>query len=397
MLEKAFEMAQTGVPGPVFLEVPLDLLYPRSIVQEMMLEGAGSGISGKVLSLYLSNHMRRLFKDAWSNRAGTQKVFISPIPKPTELEKVLSTLKSAQKPILIIGSQATLEANQVHSLQEAVLKLGVPTFLSGMARGLLGRNDLHIRHKRSKAMREADVIILAGVPADFRMGYGRSIPRKATHININRSKDDLTLNKKPDIGVLADPGKFLRMLAESWEAGIEEQWQGWTSTLQTRNDSRDREIQSRADEQTEFVNPVWVAKQLEQVIDDESVIIGDGGDFVATASYIVRPRAPLSWLDPGAFGTLGAGGGFAVAAKACRPNSEIWLLYGDGSAGYTLAEFDTMARHGLPVIAIIGNDASWAQIARDQVIFLGSSLGTDLVRTNYHLVAEGYGGVGFLC
>ncbi len=395
LLEKALEMAQEGVPGPVFLELPLDLLYPRSIVEEMMLDGTGGGIGGKVLGLYLSNHLRRQFKDAWSVRASDHKTYISPIPKPDELQKVLGKLKSAQRPVLIVGSQATLEANQVQALQDAVFKLGIPTFLSGMARGLLGRNELHIRHKRSKALREADVIIMAGVPADFRLGYGRSIPRKATHIGINRSKADLTLNKKPDIGVLADAGKFLRMLAENWEAGTQEQWIEWTTTLQARNAERDMEIQGRADEPTEYVNPVWVAKQLEEVVDEQSVLIGDGGDFVATASYIVRPRGPLTWLDPGAFGTLGAGGGFAVASKACRPDSEIWLLYGDGSAGYTLAEFDTMARHGLPVIAVIGNDASWAQIARDQVDFLGSSLGTDLVRTNYHLVAEGYGGVGF--
>jgi thiamine pyrophosphate-dependent acetolactate synthase large subunit-like protein len=134
---------------------------------------------------------------------------------------------------------------------------------------------------------------------------------------------------------------------------------------------------------------------VEAVIAEESVIIGDGGDFVATASYIVRPRGPLSWLDPGAFGTLGAGGGFAIAAKLCRPTAEVWLLYGDGAAGFSLAEFDTMARHGIPVIGVIGNDASWAQIARDQVVYMGSSLATDLARTAYHQVAEGYGGVGF--
>ena len=124
--------------------------------------------------------------------------------------------------------------------------------------------------------------------------------------------------------------------------------------------------------------------------------IGDGGDFVATGSYILRPRAPLSWLDPGVFGTLGVGGGFAVGAALCRPNSEIWLLYGDGSSAYSLSEFDTFARHGLAPIAVIGNDGSWAQIAREQVEMFGDDVGTVLRRTNYHTVAEGYGGVGLL-
>ena len=143
------------------------------------------------------------------------------------------------------------------------------------------------------------------------------------------------------------------------------------------------------------MNPVWLCQQLETAVSENSILIGDGGDFVATASYIVRPRAPLCWLDPGAFGTLGSGGGFALAAKLCRPDAEVWLLYGDGSAGYSLAEFDTFTRHGVGVIAVIGNDASWAQIARDQVEILGTPLGTELAQTHYHVVAQGYGGEGF--
>lgn len=128
----------------------------------------------------------------------------------------------------------------------------------------------------------------------------------------------------------------------------------------------------------------------------DSAIIVDGGDFVATASYIVRPRGPLAWLDPGVFGTLGVGGGFAIGAQVVHPQREVWLLWGDGSSAYTLAELDTCVRHGLSPICIIGNDASWAQIARDQVDILGTPLGTVLRRTDYHKVAEGYGAVGLV-
>ena len=110
----------------------------------------------------------------------------------------------------------------------------------------------------------------------------------------------------------------------------------------------------------------------------------------------MKPRRPLSWLDPGVFGTLGVGGGFAVGAQLVRPDAEVWLMYGDGSSAYSLSEFDTYLRHGLPVIAVIGTDASWAQIARDQGDILGDLVGTELRRTAYHKVAEGYGGVGLL-
>ncbi len=128
----------------------------------------------------------------------------------------------------------------------------------------------------------------------------------------------------------------------------------------------------------------------------DSVLVADGGDFVATASYVLKPRGPLRWLDPGPFGTLGVGAGFALGAKLCRPSAEVWLLYGDGSAGYSLAEVDTFVRHGLGVIAVVGNDAGWTQIAREQVEILGDDVGTTLLRTDYHRVAEGYGGTGLL-
>jgi acetolactate synthase-1/2/3 large subunit len=142
------------------------------------------------------------------------------------------------------------------------------------------------------------------------------------------------------------------------------------------------------------VNPVAFLRALERAAGDGAVMVADGGDFVATAAYILHPRSPLAWLDPGAFGTLGVGAGFALGAALARPGSEVWLLWGDGASGYGLAEFDTYVRHGIPVIAVVGNDASWAQIAREQVKMLGDEVGTALARTAYHEVARGFGAEG---
>ena len=133
---------------------------------------------------------------------------------------------------------------------------------------------------------------------------------------------------------------------------------------------------------------------LEQRLGDNSIVVADGGDFVATSSYILSPRQPLSWLDPGAFGTLGVGAGFALGAKLLHPESEVWIIYGDGSAGYSLAEFDTFVRHRIPLIAVVGNDAGWTQIARDQVEILGDDVATVLAHTDYHRVVDGFGGAG---
>jgi acetolactate synthase-1/2/3 large subunit len=125
-------------------------------------------------------------------------------------------------------------------------------------------------------------------------------------------------------------------------------------------------------------------------------MIADGGDFVASASYVVHPRGPLSWLDPGAFGTLGVGSGFALGAVLARPGGEVWILFGDGAFGYGLVEFDTFVRHRLPVIGVVGNDASWSQIAREQVKLLKDDVGTVLGRTDYHSLADGFGAAGLL-
>ena len=102
------------------------------------------------------------------------------------------------------------------------------------------------------------------------------------------------------------------------------------------------------------LNPLALCRSIDGALDDDSVLVGDGGDFVATASYTVRPRGPLSWLDPGVFGTLGVGAGFALAAKLVRPDADVWLLWGDGAAGYSILELDTFVRHGLPIIGVIG-------------------------------------------
>tara|TARA_B100000579_G_C22482897_1_gene688794 strand:- start:148 stop:732 length:585 start_codon:yes stop_codon:yes gene_type:complete len=151
-----------------------------------------------------------------------------------------------------------------------------------------------------------------------------------------------------------------------------------------------------AQESGDGVNPLAFFKTMDTRLSEGSILVADGGDFVATASYTTQPRGPLSWLDPGVFGTLGVGAGFALGAKLCKPDSDVWIIYGDGSAGYSIAEFDTFVRHGLPVTAIVGNDACWTQIARDQIPMLGDDVATMLNKTDYDQVVEGWGGKGFL-
>lgn len=340
------------------------------------------------------------------------------IPKPCarDVQAVAALLRTAQRPVMLVASQAMLfdpsgrsggVTDPMH-LQAAVIKLGIPTFLSGMARGLLGRNHpIFIRQERKTALKEADVVLLVGAVTDFRLDYGRTLSRKSKVIAINRGKEALSMNQglfwSAHRSIVADPGSFVLQLASALDASNAQRFSEWAGTLKAREVEKEQGNDKKAadpayghDDKTgqQLVNPLRLCADLEAVLPDDGILVGDGGDFVATASYIVRPRGPLRWLDPGAFGTLGVGMGFALGAKLCRPNSPVYLLWGDGSVGYTVAEFDTARRHNLPVIAVVGNDAAWSQIERDQVPIFGDNVACPLLYSPYQDVATGYGGAG---
>jgi len=396
-LEQAFKISKSDVPGPVFVECPVDLLYDEAVVREWygVKSSGGRSLAERALKWYLNAHVNKLFAGADAVNFSQRIEVASPSPNSAEIRKAAEKLQCAERPLLLVGSQALLEAPEATQIATAVERLGIPVYLSGMARGLLGKqHPLLMRHKRREALKEADLVILAGVPCDFRLDYGRHIRRSSYLISANRGRTDLKKNRRPNLGVLGDPGRFLRQLAD--ELAKEERWTSWRKQLRQRDEAREQEISQQAAEPTELLNPLHLCREIEKAMPPNSIIVADGGDFVATASYIVSPSGPLTWLDPGVFGTLGVGAGFALGAKLCRPEAEVWILFGDGSVGYSLSEFDTLVRHQIPVLAVVGNDACWTQIAREQIEMLKDDVGTVLRHTNYHVVAEGFGGKGFL-
>lgn len=403
VVDKAIRIATEGVPGPVFIEVPVDLLYPREIIKEWFVKESGvenaTGVAAKALGLYLNAHLKRQFDAPYMGidvPNPVRGVVESDLPK--RASQVAEKIAAAERPMLVLGSQALVNFTpaQAAALARAVESIGIPTFLGGMARGLLGRTSpIQFRHARSASLKKADLIIVAGFPFDFRLGYGQKFNRRATLVSANLGVRDLYKNKRPDIGVLGHPGDFLQALAARLEH-FNGSWDAWFDEVRGREETRDAQIVEQAEVRGELINPIEFFLKLEEKLDDQSTLVVDGGDFVATAAYTLRPRGPLSWLDPGVFGTLGVGGGFALGAGLCRPDAETWLIYGDGSSGYSLAEFDTYVRQGLAPIAVVGTDGAWAQIAREQVEMYGDDVGTVLLRSDYHIVAEGYGGKGFL-
>jgi acetolactate synthase-1/2/3 large subunit len=396
-IARAFEVAKSGVPGPVFVECPVDLLYEEATVREWygLKSQSGRSLAERAIKFYLDRHVNHLFAGLESAQ-NFSRVEVKPrLPNANDVRAAASRLAKAERPVLLVGSQAVLEANEVAHVASAIEQLGIPVYLSGMGRGLLGKQHaLQMRHKRREALKESDLVILAGVPCDFRLDYGQHIRRKTYLISANRSSVDLKKNRKPNLGVLGDAGIFLCSLTEN--VSNTARWQAWREHLRERDEQREQEIAQQAATPSALLNPVQLCREIEAALPEQSMIIADGGDFVATASYIVSPRSPLSWLDPGVFGTLGVGAGFALGAKLCHPEKEVWLIYGDGSAGYSLAEFDTFVRHQIPIIAVVGNDACWSQIAREQVEMLKDEVGTVLAHTDYHGVAEGFGGKGLL-
>jgi len=397
---QAFALAQAGVPGPVFIECPVDLLYDEASIRQWYAAAAGKGtsIADRALRFYLNRHVKKMF--AGSAGAGAAQASLPAAPRASAKaeQAALAALARAERPLMVIGSQAVVCAQEVSRLADAVAQLGIPVYLSGMARGLLSRtHPLQMRHQRRIALREADCVLLAGVPCDFRLDYGKHVRRSATLIAANRSAKDARLNRRPDIAAIGDAGLFLQALAQAQgHSGGPARRDDWLATLRARDDARELEIDQQAQIRGSYVNPIALLRALEQQAGDNAVLIADGGDFVATASYVLHPRGPLTWLDPGAFGTLGVGAGFALGAALQRPDSEVWIILGDGACGYGLVEFDTFVRHGIPVIAVVGNDAGWTQIAREQVKMLHDDVATVLARTDYHQVVAGFGAQGIV-
>ncbi len=397
-IERAFAIAGEGVPGPVFIECPVDLLYEEDTVRRWYGEGSskGTSIADRLLRIYLQRHLDRMFAGSHDVRVPRKAHVSIPTARHRTVAAAASRLAKATRPLMVIGSQALAAATDAPHVAAAITRLGMPVYLSGMARGLLGRSHaLQMRHQRREALREADYVILAGVPCDFRLDYGRHVRRSSLLIAANRSRKDAHLNRRPDIAAIGDAGSFLQRLAEQCErpgAG----WRDWIGELSDRDAAREQEIDRQAGTGGTFVNPIALLRAIDRIAGDDAIFVADGGDFVGTASYIVRPRGPRGWLDPGAFGTLGVGAGFALGAALCRPAAEVWILFGDGACGYGLVEFDTFVRHGVPVIAVVGNDAGWTQIAREQVKMLKDDVGTVLARTAYEEVAAGFGAEGIL-
>mmetsp|Transcript_37702 Transcript_37702/g.61977 ORF Transcript_37702/g.61977 Transcript_37702/m.61977 type:complete len:641 (-) Transcript_37702:83-2005(-) len=429
-LREAFYLSNHGIPGPVFIETPLEILWPRSEI-ELSTGGSDSDKQSKpkswlqqmtnlnIAELYTRYHIHRVFKDGfkdWHNinaddkyKYITQQEASAASTAKVPYNAMLNQLIRSKRPLLVLGSQAMLHPMLVTDLIAAIEQLSMPVFLSGMSRGLLGKHHaLFFRHKRSAALAKCDFVILCGISCDFRLNYGRSINKDAFFVHVNLDGQKLRINRdlrRRQLAVQADACKVLIKLAEcKKDLGVALAFKDWTNELAKREMQREQNIdvgmkKEMSVMQAGTMNAINLCRMLDDLLNDEedTYLIADGGDFVGTASYLVKPRQPLHWLDPGAFGTLGCGAGFALGVKALNPKANVVMLYGDGSFGWSLCEFDTFCRFKYGLIAIIGNDSCWHQMYRDQVRILKDTTATLLgEHTRYDLVVQGFGCKGFV-
>jgi len=211
-------------------------------------------------------------------------------------------------------------------------------------------------------------------------------------------------NRKPNLSIISEPAKFLIELSRIMEISLsitslplQSEWNKWILSLKQQDKESDIKINEEADIPMEHINPTYLAKEIENAITSNSVIITETGEFVSIANSIIKPRATHTFLDAGQLSAIGISAGYAIAAKLFATDAEIWIISGDGACGYSLIEFDTFVRHRIPVIAVIANDGKWGQIYKDQMKIFHSDIATTLrQQTAYHAVAEGLGAYGIL-
>lgn len=351
-----------GRGGPVFLDVPMDVQFDE--VDED--------------TIGVSTHR------PWPP-AGADSSTIG---------KIIAILEHAERPMIFAGAGSrTAEANRLESLAES---LGAITYVNGRARGsLVHGHRLLGNHTRSKALREADVILALGVDWDFRTSYGEQATEDAVVVQIDAEQTKVGWNRPADLGVVADPMCVVEQLVVELDRNTSADPGEWVLSIIEAERSRQEVLDEEADDDSSPVMPQRFGRDVARFFGTDAIVAVDGGDIVSTTARWLQTSHPGHVLDPGPFGTLGTGPAFAIAAKVAFPNKLVGIVFGDGAFGFNGFEYDTMVRHDLPIVGVMGNDGVWANIKTLQRAFYPERLvAADLGVRPYHDVVEALGGHG---
>jgi acetolactate synthase-1/2/3 large subunit len=316
------------------------------------------------------------------------------LPVAEGVERAAELLRGAERPVVMAGT-GLYWAHGEDALRALAEELSIPVFLNGLARGCLpADHERFFSRARGQALKGADVALVIGVPMDFRLGFGASFGDDTQIVVIGSAPPDKASAREPAAELYGGIAATLDALRESG-AGAYAARAEWLTVLRaTENEKRLAEQEDLGDERAPL-HPMRLYFELQQVLDRGAVVIGDGGDFVSYAGRVIDSYEPGTWMDPGPYGCLGSGPGYAIAAKLARPDRQVCLLLGDGAFGFAGMEFDTMVRHGLPVVGVMGNNGIWALEKHPMEFLYGYSVAADLQpECRYDQVVEALGGHG---
>jgi acetolactate synthase-1/2/3 large subunit len=364
-LAQAFRVALTGRYGPVFLEIPSDILFGR--VEEERIE--------------------------WPVRYRTEGRTAG---DPALVKEAGELLANAERPA-VMGGTGIYWSDAGDAFRELAEKVHAPVYLNDMGRGMVSQEHPQFMSRtRRTAFGEADVILFAGTMMDFRLRYGKSVGPQAKVIAIDIDPNEIGRNRGVDVGIEGDPRAVLRAIQSEIGAKTirHDQWLAKLRDGETKVvELRQRWLHSDADP----IHPLRLCNEIAKFVDDETTVVGDGGDIVGLASQVLPVNHPSQFMGPGPLGTLGVGTGFCMAASVVRPGKRVLMVNGDGSFGLNGFDFDTFVRFNMPVVSVVGNDRQWGQIIVGQAKMYGEErvVATRLGdNARYDRVVEALGGHG---
>ncbi|HEX6247055.1 MAG TPA: acetolactate synthase [Nocardioidaceae bacterium] len=364
-VDEAFSLAAASHRGPTFLDVPMDELFNRAAVD----------------------------RPAPTPPRRTE-------PDPDALAEIGALLGEARRPVVVLGTDVWADGAEESALR-LVERMGIPAITNGMGRGVVpGRHPMLMTKARRTALGTSDLVVVVGTPLDFRLGYGvfggkdGAPPAKVVHLADSEGQ----VSQHADL--VASAHGDLTLVLEGVQTALEQQlrrpdWSSWVEELQAEVAQAVERDDALLRAEADPIHPARIYGELLPRLAADAVVIGDGGDFVSFAGKYVEPRQPGGWLDPGPYGCLGAGMGAAIAARLARPSSQVVLLLGDGAAGMSLMDVDTLVRHRLPVVMVVGNNSAWGLEKGPMQMLYGYDVVADLgPQTRYDEVVQALGGGG---
>jgi acetolactate synthase I/II/III large subunit len=367
LVDEAMRTAATPRYGPTFVDFPLDQVFKEAATPD---------------------DPPRPLPQPWQG----------PAVEGRALDRACALLHDAERPVIMAGAGLYWGRGE-NELLALAQELRVPVFLNGLARGCVpADHELFFSRARGAGLSGADVAIVIGVPLDFRLGFGAAFAPDAEIIVIDVAEPE----REHPRAVAAElygalPATLAALLAGVNTADLRGERDAWIGSLRSiETEKRQAEAAELTDDSVPL-HPMRIYGELASVLPRDAIVIGDGGDFVSYAGRLIDSFQPGCWLDPGPYGCLGSGPGYALAAKLARPDQPVVLLLGDGALGFSGMEFDTLARHGVAVLGIVGNNGIWALEKHPMETLYGYSVAAELQpETRYDTVAEALGADGIL-